>query len=131
MSAANFVKQRAQSAVATLASNVNATQVFQILDDIRSQLTVFNQVAAIPGIGGYAQAQFNDNTYNVATEFSAMVAAVQGVVDWTVTNFPKGAGGFLQAYTINADGSRTAAVFTPAQTAGLTTALNAVIASIT
>lgn len=130
MQSGQFVKLQAQGAVSILASNVNANQIFQMLDDIRSQLSVFNQVAAIPGIAAYAQAQFNDVSYNVAVEFTTMVNAVQSVTDWVVTNFPKDAQGFVQAHKINADGSRTPTVFTPAQTSGLVTALNAVIASV-
>ena len=130
MQQAAWIKQQAQGAVTMLASNVTANQVFQIVDNLRSPLQIFAQVAAIPGITAYAQAQFNDPTYDVATEFTGMVNAVSAVVSWVVTNFPKDSGGFAQAYTLAADGSRTAAVFTPAQTTGLTTAINAVISSI-
>ena len=130
MRQAAWIKQEAQSAVAMLQSTVTANQIFQIVDNLRSPLQVFAQVAAIPGIAAYAQTQFNDPTYDVATEFTGMVNAVQGVVDWIVANFPKDAGGFAQAYTLASDGSRTPATFTPAQTAGLTTAINNVISSI-
>ena len=130
MQQAVFVKQSAQIAVQLLAGTVTANQVFQIVDNLRSPLQIFAQVAAIPGIAAYAQAQFNDATYDVATEFTNMVNTINAVVNWVVTNFPKDTGGFAQAYTLTADGSRTATVFTPAQTAGLTAAINAVIASI-
>ena len=130
MQQAVFVKQSAQIAVQLLTGTVTANQVFQIVDNLRSPLQIFAQVAAIPGIAAYAQAQFNDATYDVATEFTNMVNAVNSVVNWVVTNFPKDTGGFAQAYTLAADGSRTPATFTPTQTAGLTSAINAVIASI-
>jgi len=131
MQQAVFVKQSAQIAVQLLTGTVTANQVFQIVDNLRSPLQIFAQVAAIPGIAAYAQAQFNDATYDVATEFTNMVNTINAVVNWVVTNFPKDSGGFAQAYTLAADGSRTPVTFTPAQTAGLTTALNAVINQIT
>ena len=131
MQQAVFVKQTAQIAVQLLTGTVTANQVFQIVDNLRSPLQIFAQVAAIPGIAAYAQAQFNDATYDVATEFTNMVNTINAVVSWVVTNFPKDTGGFAQAYTIAADGSRTPVTFTPAQTAGLTAAINAVIAAIT
>jgi len=131
MQQAVFVKQSAQIAVQLLTGTVTANQVFQIVDNLRSPLQIFAQVAAIPGIAAYAQAQFNDATYDVATEFTNMVNTINAVVNWVVTNFPKDTGGFAQAYTIAADGSRTPVTFTPTQTAGLTTALNAVINQIT
>ena len=131
MQQAQFIKQQAQSYSALLAAGpVNVSQIFQALDNIRSPLVIFNQVAAIPGIAAYAQAQFNDPAYNVASEFTAMVNAVQAVIDWVVTNFPKDAQGFIQAYKLNADGSRLQTTFTTAQTAGLKTALDAVVAAI-
>ena len=127
---AAWIKGRAQAAVLQLQGNVNSDQVFQMMDDLRSAISLFNAVSAIPGIGAYAQAQYNDNTYDVVAAFTGMVNAINAVVSWVVTNFPAGTGGFLQAYKINADGSRVPTVFTPAQTAGLTTALNNVIAQI-
>ena len=127
---AKWVKLQAQNGVALLAGTVNATQVFQMIDDLRSWVAYFNQVAAIPGIAAYAQAQYSDATYDVVVEFNAMVAAIQACVDWVVANFPKDAGGFAQAYTMQADGSRTAATFTSAQTSGLAANLNAVVAAI-
>jgi hypothetical protein len=130
MQQAVWVKQQAQAGITMLQGNVNANQIFQLLDNLRAPMGIFSSVAAIPGIATYAQSQFNDATYNVAAEFTSMTSALQAVIDWVVNNFPKGTGGFVQAYTINADGSRTPTVFTPAQTAGLTTALNAVVASI-
>ena len=131
MQQAVFVKQSAQIAVQLLTGTVTANQVFQIVDNLRSPLQIFAQVAAIPGIAAYAQAQFNDATYDVATEFTNMVNTINAVVNWVVTNFPKDTGGFAQAYTLASDGSRTPVTFTPAQTAGLTTALNAEINQIT
>lgn len=131
MGMAASIKGLLQSYATALAGNVTSDQVFQLVDNIRAVLVNFNRDAAVPNIAAYAQAQFNDSTYNVATEFTNMVNALNAVVSWVVTNFPKDAGGFIQAYTINADGSRSPASFTSAQTGGLLTAVNNAIATIT
>ena len=51
--------------------------------------------------------------------------------DWIVANFPKDSTAtYLMSHTINADGTRMARTFTPAQTAGLAIAVAAVRDSI-
>jgi hypothetical protein len=123
-------KSIAQSAVAKLASNVTSDVVLGLVDDLRLRLSVLNTCAATPGIGPYAQEQVSDPALNIGAEFNTMTAAIQDVVAWIVTNFPKDAGGRLLSHTINADGTRVPQSFTPAQTAGLTTRLNTLIAAI-
>jgi glycosylphosphatidylinositol transamidase (GPIT) subunit GPI8 len=127
---AAWAKQQCQAAVTQLQSNTNVNQIFQIVDNTRAAIGMLQRDSAVPGIVAYAQSQYNDGTYDVATEFTNMVNALNAVVTWVVSNMPKDGSGFLLAHTINADGSRVARVFTPAQTAGLTTALNAAIAQI-
>lgn len=127
---AAWVKQQAQAGVALLSGTVNVNQLFQLIDNLRAPLGIFNSVASIPGIGAYAQAQFDDPGYDVVAEFTAMVNALQACIDWIVNNFPADAQGFIQAYKLNADGSRTASTFSSAQTAGLASALNTLIAQI-
>lgn len=113
-----------------LAGNVNSDMVFRLVDETRSAISILNQQAAVPGIGAYAQQQFNDATYDVAAEFSNMVAKLTAVVTWIFNNFPKDGSGFLLGYTINADGSRAPRVFAPASTVGLKAAVDGVIAAI-
>jgi hypothetical protein len=125
-----WIKQHHQSAVQTLTGNVNSNQIFQLIDNTAAVISMLQEDASVPGIAAYAQQQFNDPAYNVGAEFTAMVNALQAVVAWVVNNFPKDANGFLLSHTINANGSRTPRVFTPAQTAGLTTALNNAIVTI-
>ncbi len=47
-----------------------------------------------------------------------------------MTNFPKDSGGFIQAFTLNTDGTRTPASFTSVQTVGLQTLIQALINTI-
>lgn len=93
----------------------------------------FNTLKNVPGVQAYAQAAINDNTINVATEFNNMVAAMDAVTSWLITNFPKTATtNELRAVTWNADNSgRTVdIVFTAAATSGFRTVLDALIATI-
>ena len=130
MQQASWIKVQAQGASTMLTGNVTTTQVLQIVDNLRSSLSVFAAVSAIPGISAYAQAQFDNPTYDIAANFTVMVNAINAAVAWVVTNFPKDTGGFMQGWTLASDGSRTEAVFTPAQTASWKTLIDAVSASV-
>lgn len=125
-----WIKGICQAAVSSLTGTVDANFIFQLLDNLRAVIAMLNADAAVPGIAAYAQAQFDNSGYNISTEFTNMVNDLTAVVTWIYDNFPKDSGGYIQAFTLNADGSRTAATFTSAQTAGLTSALNTVIAEI-
>ena len=131
MAVALGAKNIAQMTVSDLASTRDANYIFARLDDFRGRLSQLQSYAAIPGMAAYAQQQLNTPTYDVVTEFNNMIAALQAVIAWVVNNFPKEVDGFLKdTTTINADGSRTAATFTSAQTSGWVTQLNAFIATI-
>ena len=130
MNQMRWIKQQAQAGVSVLAGNVSSTQVFQLMDNLRSPLTLLAAVAAVPGMATYVQAQLNQPTFDAAGWFNGVVSAINGIVSWVTSNFPKDAAGFIESQTINADGSRSDASFTPAQTAALTTALNSLIAEL-
>ena len=93
---------------------------------------VLSGIAAEPGIVAYAQAQINNPTYDITATFNAMMAAVQGVIDWMAANFPKDGSGNLLYVQWLGDGSGRIQYtgFTPAQTAGLRTAMTALVAAI-
>jgi hypothetical protein len=84
------------------------------------------------GIVEYARLQINNPARDVTVEFNTMVAAMDAVVSWIITNFPKGTGSFLLAETFATDNSgRTQdRLFTPADLAALRPLLDTLIASI-
>lgn len=131
-SQAAWIKNVMAQAVTVLAGNADSNFIFQLTDNLRSAITLLNRDSAVSGMPAYAQSQYNDVAYNVGTEFTNMVNALNACVSWVVTNFPKDGTGKLLAYTFNADnsGGRVPVSFTPAQTAGLTSALNSAIATI-
>lgn len=122
------MKQQAQVYLSTLTGgNVTTTFAFQVLDQTRNFITNMQTWSTVGGLDAYATGQGYSGT--MSADAATCVTAAQSVVTWVVNNFPS-AGGYLQAETLNTDGSRTQRQFTPAQTAGWQTAINNFIATI-
>jgi hypothetical protein len=127
------VRSRA-STLSTMAAG-SSTSASYVLDsatffaDGKAALLKASQVG---GIGAYAQAQINDATVNVSTEFNSMMTAIDNVVAAIIANFPKDAQGRLLFLTWTADnsGRQTSSAFTAAQMAPVKTALDALVATI-
>ena len=112
------------------AGNVAATTVLgDLFVRLRQHEHALDAAADTPGIGPYAQEQKSDGTLDVVAEFNAVMAAISGVTGWIAANFPKDVNGFLLAQTLSPEGpvDRT---FSPTDTAGLRTQLDALIATI-
>lgn len=112
------------------AGNVSANAVITTLTRMTGAIAVFDSVSAIPGLAAYAQNEENDGTYDVALEFVAMRIEAIGTRDWILTNFPTAVSGEIIKDTLESDGSITVRQFTPAETAGLQSALGLLIATI-
>ena len=123
------VRQRTSSFIAELAAgpveSVTVIQEYQNLGAARDRL---NQAAALSGIGAYAQAAEDDPTYDVVAEIGVVVTAIEAALTWVDSNFPA-SGGYILFAQID-DGAVTNRSFTEAQTAGLRTALQAVVTAI-
>lgn len=125
------IRQQAAAASASAAANsINTAFVFSMLDQLSAIIATLNTYKNVIGLNAYATANIPGYAGTLTTDITAVINAAQACISWVSTNFPKDAGGFIQAYTLNADGTRTMALFTPAQTAGLQTALNALVATI-
>ena len=91
----------------------------------------WNKAASVPGIEAYARDQLQNQTLDLATEFSAMVTAATNLRDWINTNFPRDATtGAVLLKTVDTAGTETPLVFTTAQTAGFRTQADAFIATV-
>lgn len=88
------------------------------------------QLATIPGIVAYAQAQENDVNYAVSTEWNALFSAIDSVLSNITSTFPKDPSGYLLERTIQGDGTFSYRVFTPAQLTTLSSLVSAVAALI-
>jgi hypothetical protein len=127
--AASVKSQAGNVLVSLQAGPVTTLFVFQMLDQLNGLITSLNALKATTGLNAYATAQLPGYAGTMVTDITATVNAAQACINWVVANFPNSSG-FLQAFTLNADGSRTPASFTSAQTAGLQTAITALIATI-
>ncbi len=108
-------------------SSVDTLLVFSILDAAKGFILNMNTWKTVAGLDAYATSQGYSGT--LTSDMTACVAAAQACIDWVVANFPT-SGGFMQAFSLNVDGSRAPRSFTPAQTAGLQSALTAFMATI-
>lgn len=99
--------------------------------DLRNWRTQLAAVQTIPGIAIYAAQQENDGAYDVAAEFTAMLAAIDAVVSAIVSAFPvANQDGAVRERVLNADGSITLLTFTAAQLSTVKGLLDGVVASI-
>ena len=128
VSQAAQLKSLAQNEVTAMAAgNVSANEVRQILQYCIQVKATNTATAAISGIAAYATQQ-EGGAYDVATAWANMNSAIDAVINWIVTNIPQ-SGGFVVLEQWTANGV-TVQSFTPAQTAGLRTVLNSLIATI-
>lgn len=128
---AGAVKQTATGASSTAAAgNVNYSQIERLFVQLQSAHAEFAALSTTPGLAAYAQEQLDDNALNIATEFTSMQAAITAVLDWIKTNLPKDGSGYLLVRQIDGSNAVVDRQFTPAQTAGLRTVLDALAATI-
>lgn len=121
-------KAQAQNALASAQGGpINTDFVFRMLDQVAGAINALTIWKAVAGLDAYATSQ--SYPQSIVGDCNASITAAQAIISWVTTNFPS-SGGFLQGYTLNADGSRTPRSFTTAQTAGLQTALTNFIATI-
>lgn len=102
--------------------------VMEELSELRAQLVT---LAAVPGLAVYAQDQFGDANLNIVTEYTAMRNALDAVVSWITGAIPKDSvsGRWLLIEEI-VSGQRVDRTFSSAETAGMRTVLDALIATI-
>lgn len=101
------------------------------MGQLNASITVLNDAAAIPGVEQYARDQFDNPSFDIAAEFTAMVNAITTLRDWIFANFPKdtGSGAWL-AQSFNNAGVATELPFTTADLVDYRTNADAVIATI-
>jgi hypothetical protein len=82
----------------------------------------WGELAIVPGLAAYAQAQYGNPSLDIAAEFTAMRNAAITLRDWIFNNFPRDAGtGAALVSTYAQDGTASELTFTSAQTAGFRT----------
>jgi len=125
------LKSDANNRATVFASGGTAQDVMTTLDLLLSARTNLDRIRTIPGVAEYAQAQENDPAYDVAAEFNALYDLVVAAITEIVTTFPVSSpGGYVEEYTLAADGSRSYNVFTGPQLSALVTALQSIASAI-
>lgn len=88
----------------------------------------FDNLRTTPGLADYASSQENDPAYDVAAEFTSMLSSITSAMAWIEANVPTSV--TVQPVTDWGAGSMISQTFTPAQTTGLRSVLDSVIATI-
>lgn len=130
-SVAQSIKAQGGNALISLqTTNVPTPFVFQMLDQMRQLILSFNAWKATPGLNAYATTNLPGYGGTMTADIQTTQNACQACIDWIVGIFPKDGSGWLLAEKLVADGSRVPRTFTPTETAGLQTLLQAFIATI-
>lgn len=122
------IKSNAQSLVS--ATSVSRMQALNYANSLASALATLDTLAATSGLAAYAQAQLNDATINIATEYTSMRAQIVITQNWIVANFPNDGAGGLIVYTFDSNKKYADIFLTTAQFSAFVTVLNALIATI-
>ena len=109
---------------ASAAGPISGNVAIQLHERLIADRARFLAIRDVPGIAAYVQAQEDDDTYDVAAEFDAMVAAVESARDWLIANV-----NVTNWVTFGTSGVATK-TFSAAATAGLRTELAALMATI-
>lgn len=109
------------------AGPVTSGALLALLANLKGAKGIFTESAGLAGMDAFAQGQLGAG---VASDFTAMMNAIDAAGSWIITNFPKDGSGYLLSETMNGTGDRTERLFTSAQTAGLRTLLDTLISTI-
>ncbi len=113
------------------AGNVSANLiVHNLVQNIKNTRAVLVAARDTPGMRAYVRDQLNDPAFNLTTQTNAIVAAIDNTLVWVAANIPTDASGWMLLWKMEADGGITTRSFTPTQTAGLRTELDALITAI-
>lgn len=122
------IKSTAQSLVS--APSVSRMQALNYANSLAAALATLDSLAGTSGIAEYAQAQMNDATINIVTEYTAMRFQIVATQNWIVANFPNDGAGNLIVYTFDANKRYVDIALTTAERSAFVAVLNSLIATI-
>lgn len=125
-------KAQAAEALATLqAGPVSTVWIFNALDQMNDAIGRFDRFKAVAGLNAHATAQVPGYAGTLTTDIATTQAAIQQCIDWIIANFPKDTTNtWPLAFQWGVNGARVPRSFTTAQTAGLQTRLQTLIATV-
>lgn len=113
---------------ASLAGPISANVVVDLYLRLVAAKAKFTAAVGVSGLGAYAQAQLGNGGLDIAAEFTAMNAAIDGVRTWIDGNFPSNAGYILKDQLTA--GGVSVRTFSTASLATFRTQLDSLIATI-
>ena len=126
----NSLKSYAQTKrAAMLAGNVGSNLVIDVWEHLKQVKTNLQALSSVPGLAAYAQDQYGNESLNIATEFTAVLNAIDGVTANIQSTHPADGSAYLLAAQFGAS-AITYRQFTPAQTATLAGLLNTLAGTI-
>lgn len=112
-----YIKQRCDYFIATSAAgNIGYDFLRTVRSELVSAQTALNTAASIVGIVEYAKAQEDDPNYEVAAEFTTMLAELALAIAWIDANSPTSVTAAAPSAWSGLD-TMIETTFTPAQTA--------------
>lgn len=112
------------------AGAISADLIIDWVHEQKNRKDAMAALAATPGLVAYAKNQEDDGTYDVVSEYNAMITGIDTVIEWVDSNFPQDGSGYLLKDQMAVDGTITPRAFSTAATAGMRTELDALIALI-
>jgi hypothetical protein len=128
---AQAVKQMAAQSIAAMAAgNVSANVVINMAQRLNASIVnILTPAQQHTGLAAYAAQQFGDPQFGLDARMSGLRTLLDAVIVAARATIPT-SGGYVLKDTWNADGSVSVRVLTPAQTAALRAALQAVVDAI-
>ena len=112
-----YIKTRCDYFITTAAAgNIGYDFLRTVRQELVNAETSLNTAAGVTGIVAYAKIQEDDDFYEVAAEFSAMLATIAGAIAWIDANVPTSVTAAVPSAWAGLD-TLILTTFTPAQTA--------------
>lgn len=116
---------RALAAAIDIVGGADINKILSILRQLKADRVNILQYNSIPGLREYAQAQRNDATYEIVTEYQALLALVDDAITNIRASIPADGSGYLLVYQL-VDDELSPRAFPAGQTAALVTKLQAI-----
>lgn len=110
------------------AGPLSARAIVEFSENLMQTNAEFDRLKALPGLAAYVKNQYDDQTYDIVSEFTAMQAAILSVAAWVETNIPNDGRWLLIEEIVG--GRVIQRTFTSAQTDPLRIELVVLIATI-
>lgn len=124
--AALRIKARMLERISVFTGGTDANEILAALNELAAGKAAILEHRDVPGLREYAQAQRDDGTYEIVTEYQAFIALIDDAAQAIRAGFPKDGDNFLLIYTLVNDKLQPRP-FSSAAVAPLVTKLQAIV----